>query len=81
MIPSKGGVHQTRGDSELFTSVTEAQLMTNKCRHDYNQYRAHSSLGYSSPHEFMALDMALDVKTQRMVLNRSGRQRGFYAEN
>jgi putative transposase len=62
---------------ELFTSVTEAQLVTNKCRHDYNQYRAHSSLGYSSPHEFMALD----VKTQRMVLNRSGRQRGFYAEN
>jgi putative transposase len=44
---------------ELFSSVTEAQLLTNKGCHDYNQYRAHSSLGYSNPHEFMAHDMAL----------------------
>jgi hypothetical protein len=29
----------------------------------------------------MALEIALDVKTQRMVLNRAGRQRGFYVEN
>ncbi len=64
-------------NGELFTSVTEAQLLTNKYRSDYNQTRAHSSLGYLSPHEFLALD----VTTQRMVLTRSSKHRGFYAEN
>ncbi|WP_072792747.1 integrase core domain-containing protein [Ferrithrix thermotolerans] len=51
-------------NGELFTSVTEAQLLTNNYHHDYNLIRAHSSLGYLSRHEFLALD----VTTQRMVL-------------
>jgi|GEM_PF-5725658 len=64
-------------NGELFTSVIEAQLLTNKYCHDYNRTRAHSSLGYLSPHEFLALDVA----TQRMVLTRSSKHRGFYGDN
>lgn len=64
-------------NGEFFTSVTEAQVLTAKYRTDYNQTRAHSSLGYLSPREFVALD----VKTQRMVLTRSSKNRSIYAEN
>ena len=63
-------------NGELFTSVTEAQLLTNNYRKTYNGTRAHSSLGYLSRHEFLALD----VKTQRLVLARSAKYRNFYAE-
>nr|WP_298445464.1 integrase core domain-containing protein [Ferrimicrobium sp.] len=44
-------------NGELFISVIEAQLLTNQYRHDYNRTRAHSPLGYLSPHEFLALDV------------------------
>ncbi|WP_298335858.1 integrase core domain-containing protein [Ferrimicrobium sp.] len=54
---------------ELFTSVAEAELLTNQYRESYNTTRAHSSLGYLSPHEFLALD----VRAQRMVLTRSAK--------
>jgi transposase InsO family protein len=59
-------------NGELFTSVEEAQLLTNRYRHDYNQSRAHSSLGYLSPHEFLAPD----VRTQPMVLTHVTQTRG-----
>jgi len=39
---------------ELFTSVTEAQLLTERHRVHYNLDRPHSSLGYLSPAEFVA---------------------------
>ncbi len=58
-------------NGELFTSVSEAQLLTNNYRETYNTTRAHSSLGYLSPHEFLALD----VGTQRTVLTRSAKYR------
>lgn len=64
-------------NGELFTSVAEAELLTNQYRETYNHTRAHSSLGYLSPHEFLALD----VRAQRMVLTRSAKYRNFYAEN
>ncbi len=64
-------------NGELFTSVAEAQILCERYRETYNRTRAHSTLGYLSPHEFLALD----VTTQRMVLTRSSKHRGFYAEN
>ncbi|KJE75346.1 integrase core domain-containing protein [Ferrimicrobium acidiphilum] len=54
-------------NGELFTSVTEAQLLTNKYRHDYNRTRAHSSLGYLSPHEFLALDVTTEENGSHAV--------------
>ena len=51
-------------------------MLTNNYRETYNGTRPHSSLGYLSPHEFLALD----VETQRMVLTRSAEYRNFYAE-
>ncbi|WP_367280698.1 integrase core domain-containing protein [Ferrimicrobium sp.] len=51
--------------------MSEAQLLTNNYRETYNTTRAHSSLGYLSPHEFLALD----VGTQRTVLTRSAKYR------
>lgn len=64
-------------NGELFASVAEAQIWCERDRETYNHARAHSSLGYLSPHEFLALDVA----TQRMVLTRSARYRNFYAES
>lgn len=63
-------------NSELFSSVTEAQFLAERYRENYNATRAHSSLGYLSPDEFSTLD----VKIQRMVLTRSAKSRNFYAE-
>jgi transposase InsO family protein len=37
---------------ELFTSLTEAQVLTHDWRHSYNTRRPHSSLGYMTPAAF-----------------------------
>ncbi len=63
-------------NGELFSSVTEAQVLCKRYRETYNATRAHSSLGYLSPHEFVTRD----VKTQRMILTRSAKSRNFYAD-
>lgn len=62
-------------NGELFASVAEAEVLIDRYRRTYNHTRAHSSLGYLSPMEFLALD----VRTQRMVLTRSAKYRNFYA--
>jgi transposase InsO family protein len=61
----------------IFTSVTEVQVLTNAYRRDYNEIRAHSSLGYQGPYELLALK----VTTQSMALAWSNKYRGFYAED
>ena len=63
-------------NGELISSATEAQVLAERYRKNYNTTRAHGSLGYLSPHEFLTLD----VKTQRLVLTRSASSRNFYAE-
>jgi len=37
---------------ELFSSLTEAQVMVADWRHDYNEHRPHSSLGMTAPASF-----------------------------
>jgi len=38
----------------VFTSLGEARAIIEAWRHDYNQLRPHSSLGYLAPEEFAA---------------------------
>ena len=38
---------------EIFQNGKEAQIIVEKWRHDYNNYRPHSSLGYLTPVEFV----------------------------
>ncbi len=56
-------------NGELFESVTEAQMLLDRWRHEYNHRRPHSSLGYLSPKSFLALPMG----QQRTILTRSSR--------
>jgi len=63
-------------NGELFNSVAEAQLLHDRYREEYNLYRAHSSLGYLSPIEFLNLA----VGDQRRVLTSSAKRRGWYAK-
>jgi putative transposase len=39
-------------DGEVFGSLLEAQVRLGIWRHDYNEERLHSSLGYATPNEF-----------------------------
>jgi transposase InsO family protein len=39
---------------ELFTSLTEACWLAERWRHEYNEERPHSSLGYQTPARFAA---------------------------
>jgi len=39
-------------DGEVFLSVREARVRLDSWRHDYNEERLHSSLGYVTPNEF-----------------------------
>ncbi len=64
-------------NGELFTSVTEARFLTQHYRETYNATRAHSSLGYLSPEEFLALRLS----DQRTILTQSSKHRNFYAAN
>jgi transposase InsO family protein len=41
-------------ECELFTSVTEARVLSRMWRRSYNDERPHSSLGYKTPSEFAA---------------------------
>ena len=63
-------------NGELFSSVTEARVLTQHYRETYNATRAHGSLGYLSPHEFLALHLS----DQRTALTQSSKRRNFYAE-
>ena len=62
-------------NGELFLSVEEAQVLADKYLKRYNESRAHSSLGYLSPHEFTALGLT----DQRDILRGSSKCREFYA--
>lgn len=61
-------------NGELFESVTEAQILLDRYRAEYNLFRPHSSLGYLSPQEFLALS----VLKQRHVLVKSSRGTYFW---
>ena len=41
-------------DRELFTSLLEAQVVTEDWRLEYNEGRPHGALGYATPTEFAA---------------------------
>ena len=41
-------------NEELFTSLTESQVLIEQHRVDYNHVRPHRSLGYRTPAEFAA---------------------------
>ncbi len=57
-------------NGELFESTTEAQLRLDRWQAEYNEYRPHSSLGYLSPKEFVALPLS----EQRRQLRSTKRQ-------
>jgi putative transposase len=42
-------------NGELFQSITEAQVLHERYRQEYNRFRPHSSLGYLTPEEFKEL--------------------------
>lgn len=69
-----GRVRDEMLNGELFESVTEAQILLDRYRENYNLFRPHSSLGYLSPKEFLALSVSL----QRHVLARSSRGTYFW---
>ncbi len=41
-------------DREVFTSLLEAQVVTEDWRVEYNEGRPHGALGYATPTEFAA---------------------------
>jgi len=55
---------------ELFSCLTEAQVMVDDWREDYNEHRPHSSLGMEAPARF-ARAWGLEQRTP----GRSGRPR------
>ena len=56
-------------NGELFESIYEAQILLDRWRDEYNNYRPHSSLGYHSPKSFLALP----TTQQRDLLIKSSR--------
>lgn len=54
-------------NGQLFDNITEAQILLDRWRQEYNHYRPHSSLGYLSPKAFISLS----VHDQRRILTRS----------
>ena len=70
-----GRVRDEYLNGELFLDVTDAQVILDHARADYNANRRHSSLGYLTPAEFGALS----VIEQRQALQGAARQRGWLA--
>ncbi len=54
---------------QLFESIKEAQLLLDKYRDEYNNFRPHSSLGYLCPRQFLELE----IKQQRQILIKSSK--------
>ena len=36
-------------NGEIFTSLKEAQILTERCRREFNEFRPHSALNYKPP--------------------------------
>lgn len=51
-------------DRELFTNLTEARVLVEEYRREYNQHRPHSSLGYLTPSEFRWLQEQRSEETE-----------------
>jgi transposase InsO family protein len=52
-------------NAEEFASVLEAKVLAREWRHDYNQVRPHSALGYRTPAEYGALAPRADAAALR----------------
>ncbi len=65
---------------QLFESIKEAQLLLDKYRDEYNNFRPHSCLGYLCPRQFLELE----TKQQRQILIKSSKNnywsRTFYKQ-
>ena len=56
-------------NGQLFESLTEAQLLLDRFRDEFNNFRPHSSLGYLCPTKFLELE----IKQQRQILIKSSK--------
>jgi len=45
-------------NGEIFDTLTEAQVLTERWRQEYNRFRLHNSLGYRSPAPEAVTDLA-----------------------
>lgn len=66
-------------DGELFLHIDEMKYVAERSRMDYNHYRSHGSLGYTTPASFAGLcRQAGRVKSHTRVLNGSqGKRNGL----
>ncbi len=64
-------------NGELFSSITEAQILLDRWRNEYNNHRPHSSLGYLSPNDFLSRP----TNEQRRILARSSRSLHWKGEH
>ncbi len=48
-MPISGKLRDELLDREIFTTLTEAKILIEQWRREYNQVRPHSSLGYRPP--------------------------------
>lgn len=70
-VESSGGrLRDEMLNGELFESIAEAQLRLDRWQAEYNEYRPHSSLGYLSPREFVALPLSEQRRRLRTAKRR-----------
>jgi transposase InsO family protein len=63
-------------DRELFAGLSEARVLIEGYRLEYNHHRPHSGLGYLTPSEYQRLQVRRPEKTEESVAQNRGRTNG-----